>query len=473
MPPKSSIKNNYVGTMYEIAATLILYVMASVMLGVAGAWVYLLKSMTATFRRVPRLGDNAADDNAERRNCARNYNAQDMNHAQDGSIKNISHANGGQKPMVSVILPARNETDYIRKCLDSLASQDYENYEVIAIDDSSDDDTFEIISQCARKYPGVIVPVSARPKPEGWMGKNWACMEGYQKAKGDLLLFTDADTRHDKNVITLAVKYFDENNLDALTVMPKMLAPDFWIKTSLPMISVFLHTRFSALNVNDPKSRTGYFFGSFFILKRDTYESVGTHKSVRGEMIEDGALGRKTKEAGHNMRMVRGEHLIDAVWARDLNTLWHALRRLIIPLRAQNGLAVTSCIVIAIAFLLFMPFLSLGIAAALTVAATTTTAAAAVVPPPPDDTKKADLLFPALIMFFASTVASGLVWAGSILESKTGLHIGSAYGLFAPLGGLVVSAGFLAGLLSSNPSLVWRGRTYAASDISDKQFAAV
>lgn len=456
--------------MYEIAATLILYAMASIMLGVAGAWTYLLKSMVATFRHVPRLDDNANNDSAEQSNRARACNAQNVHCEQDNNIKNTSHANGRQKPMVSIILPARNETNYIKKCLDSLASQDYENYEVIAIDDSSDDDTLEIINRCAQKHPDVIMPVSARPKPEGWMGKNWACMEGYQKAKGDLLLFTDADTRHDKNVITLAVKYFDENNLDALTVMPRMLAPDFWIKTSLPMISVFLHTRFSALNVNDPKSKTGYFFGSFFILKRDTYESVGTHKGVRGEMIEDGALGRKTKEAGHNMRMVRGEHLIDAVWARDLNTLRHALKRLVIPLRAQNGLTVTSGIIIAIAFLLFMPFLSLGIAAALAAPATI---AATMAPLLPDDAAKASLPLPALIMFFASAVASGLVWAGSILESKTGLRIGFVYGLFAPLGGLVVSAGFLAGLLSSNPSLVWRGRTYAASDISDKQFAAV
>ena len=100
------------------------------------------------------------------------------------------------------------------------------------------------------------------------MGKNWACMEGYKQASGELLLFTDADTTHTKNVITLAVEHLNSFELDALSVIPKMLTFDFWTKVTLPMISTFLHTRFSPLNVNNPKKKTGYFFGSFFILKR-------------------------------------------------------------------------------------------------------------------------------------------------------------------------------------------------------------
>lgn len=447
--------------MSEIIIDVILYAIASILFCVAGAWVYLLKSMTATFLQVPYLDDKDTCVNANQNSDK--FNVKYDNRNTHNNNKNMSNLVDLQLPMVSVILPARNETNYIKRCLDSLASQNYKNYEIIAIDDSSDDNTFEIITQYAQDYPGLIIPVSARPKPDGWMGKNWACMEGYQKAQGDLLLFTDADTCHDKNVITLAVEYFYAHKLDALTVMPKMLAPDFWIKTALPMISVFLHTRFSALNVNSPKSKTGYFFGSFFILKRQTYKSIGTHKSVRGEMIEDGALGRKTKEAGHKMRMVRGEHLIDAVWARDSHTLWHALKRLIIPLRAQNGLAVTLGIVMAVSFLLFVPFLSLGTALVVSLSLALTS---------PEYFEITNILS-LLVMTCASGVASALIWTGAMLESKTGLGIGAAYGILAPLGGLVVSAGFFAGLIRSNPSLVWRGRKYTASDMPDKQFAAI
>ncbi len=438
--------------MYDIAISVILYILSTIMICIIGAWVYLLRSMSVTFRNVPSLDMCVGDksQNYSTNNC-------DISNilTQNDIRNNKSNSVDVPQPLVSVIIPARNETNYIQQCLDSLTSQSYDNYEIIAIDDSSDDDTFKIITRCAKDHPELIVPVSARQKPDDWMGKNWACMEGYQKAKGDLLLFTDADTHHDKDVITLAVRYFYANKLDALTVMPKMLAPDFWVKSALPMISVFLHTRFSALKVNDPNSKTGYFFGSFFILKRQTYLSIGTHKSVRGEVIEDGALGRKTKEAGYNMRMVKGEHLIDAIWARNFDTLWHALKRLIIPLRAQNGFGMTLGIVIAVAFLLFAPFLSLASGIFLLLDESLTN------------------MLPALVMVCASGVASVLVWIGAILESKTGLHIGSVYGLFAPLGGFMISAGFFAGLLRSNPSVVWRGRRYNASDMPSKQFAAI
>jgi len=123
------------------------------------------------------------------------------------------------------------------------------------------------------------------------MGKNWACIEGYKKASGDLVLITDADTVHTSSVISLAVSHLLSLKLDALTVIPRMLCLDKITKITLPMISTFLHTRFSALRVNDASKGTGYFFGSFFIIRKSTYDSVGTHEGVKGELVEDGALG--------------------------------------------------------------------------------------------------------------------------------------------------------------------------------------
>lgn len=435
-----------------LAADVALCAVAAVMTCAAGAWVYLIRSMSATFREVPYLDDD--DDNEdEDGGGGGGYGGGGNNNAKPAASGSAS------LPMVSVILPARNEEGYIERCLESLAVQDYPNYEVVAIDDSSDDDTMGIIKRYARRHPGVIVPVSARPKPDGWMGKNWACMEGYRRAKGDLLLFTDADTRHTKGMIGLAVGRLLGGRLDALTVMPRMLAPEFWTRATLPMISVFLHTRFSALNVNSPDSKTGYFFGSFFIIRRETYLSVGAHEGVRGEMIEDGALGRRTKEAGHRMLMVRGEHLIEAVWARDGHTLWNALKRLMIPMRAQYGLRASAGVAVAVAFLLFAPFLALS-------GATIAAADAASGGPWAG-------LVPAVLAASASAAASALVWTGAVMESRTGLGIGVPYGLLAPVGGLVVAAGFLAGLVRHNPSLSWRGRTYTSRDQSADPFAAV
>ncbi len=393
----------------DLAADIFNYSLALILVAVCGAWIFLIKSMTDSFRLTPYL-DRFTDTSKSR-------------------------------PRVSVIVPARNEEKFIRTCLDSLAGQDYEDYEVIAIDDSSDDATWGIISEFASRHSNVV-PVSARPKPDGWMGKNWACMEGYGKATGDLLLFTDADTRHSKKMISTAVAHLLSFNLDALSVIPRMLTLDVWTRITLPMISTFLHTRFSALNVNNPAKKTGYFFGSFFILRRDTYENIGTHEGVRQEIIEDGALGKKAKEMGHKIRMVRGEHMIDAVWARDRGTLWNALKRLMIPLYLQNG-RIAAGVLVAVAFLLFVPF---PVLAASFVSASDAASS--------------------YVLCVAAGVASLLIYIGALIEARVGLGIRSVYALFAPLGGLVVTLGFLTGLLQANKSssVTWRGRSYSRTD---------
>jgi chlorobactene glucosyltransferase len=101
-------------------------------------------------------------------------------------------------PLVSIILPSRNEEKYIEKCLDSILKQDYPNFEIIAINDSSIDKTEELIKKCSNSISKItnceIIYVDAGPKPEGWTGKNWACYQGYLQSSGDLFLFTDADT---------------------------------------------------------------------------------------------------------------------------------------------------------------------------------------------------------------------------------------------------------------------------------------
>ena len=381
------------------------YILVAILIGVSSTWVILIKSMIMTFRESPFLDKFEKKDHV--------------------------------KPKVSIILPARNEEKFIDKCLISLLNQDYDNYEIIAINDSSEDSTGDLIKKYAKKY-SKIIPVDANPKPVGWVGKNWACMEGYKKATGELLLFTDADTKHANSVISLAVSHLLSLELDALTVIPRMLCLDVITKITLPMISTFLHTRFSALRVNDKSKNTGYFFGSFFIIKKTIYDSVGTHEGVRQELIEDGALGKKVKESGFKMRMVRGEHLIDAIWARDINTLWNALKRLMVPFYLQNAkLAVASSV--GVLFLLFIPF---PIFAYSVISFNDTTSS--------------------LVLVVIAGIASALVYTGAILDATKGLDLGIKYALLAPIGAFVVVGGFFAGLIQakSKTAVSWRGRTY-------------
>ena len=371
--------------MINIALDILNYILVAILIGVSATWIVLIKSMLKTFHESPFL------DKFEKK----------------------EHAS----PKVSIILPARNEEKFIERCLDSLLEQDYTNYEIVAINDSSKDSTGSIIKKYSEKFPKVIF-VDAKPKPDGWIGKNWACIEGYKKSSGELLLFTDADTMHTSSVISLAVSHLLSLDLDALTVIPKMLCLDKITKITLPMISTFLHTRFSALRVNDTSKNTGYFFGSFFIIKKSNFK----------------------------MRMVRGEHLVDAIWARDINTLWNALKRLMIPLYLQNA-KIAVGIFFAVSFLLFMPFPILGYSIIFF-----------------------NSMDSFLLLFAISCIASILVYVGGVLDATKGLDLKLRYSLFAPVGSFIVVCGFLAGLIQakSKAAVSWRGRTYQMSGQTQK-----
>jgi len=341
------------------------------------------------------------------------------------------------KPKVSIIVPARNEEGTILICLQSLLSQDYDNYEVIAIDDSSTDKTPSIISELSQKNHRLIA-VKAPSRPEDWIGKNWACFQGYQKSSGEILLFTDADTVHKTDSLSSAVNTMIHGQLDALTLVPKLICYDIITKFTLPVLSIFLHSRYSPLRVNNPKNKIGYFFGSFYLISKKNYEKIGTHEKVRQELVEDGALGRRVKEQKMKLRLVRGENYVEALWARDPSSLWHALRRIIIPLHLQkkkSAMMVTAFIF----FILLEPF----------------------------------LILPFTLLYFGDFLLGGvlltinlvtifLLLTCSVVQSHFGLLQKSIYGLGFVLGCTVITLCFLISAFDSkgNKVVKWRDRSY-------------
>jgi len=399
--------------MSDIAIDVFNYIFTAILCGVFLAWTSLISSMYKSFTKTPYLD----------------------------KFENSSN----QTPKVSIILPARNEEKFIGKCLESFVQQDYNNYEIVVVDDSSNDATWEIIEKYA-KNSEKIIPVKAEPKPDGWMGKNWACMEGFNHANGDLLLFTDADTRYSDRVISFAVAHLLSEKLDVLTVIPRLLCLDNITKITLPMLSTFLHSRYSALNVNNPKKAIGYFFGSFFIIKKEIYEKIGTHEKVKHEIIEDGALGKITKESGFHLKMVRGEHLLDAVYSRSPQEMWNGLERLMVPLYHQNKSYAVG-VFFAVLFILFIPipFLVYSL----------------VFVSPSHYTSFLPLLISAIF-------STGTIFTAAFMETRMGLNLKSVFGILAPIGGLIVTCGFLSGILQANKSsaVSWRGRKYSVKEFS-------
>jgi chlorobactene glucosyltransferase len=391
----------------ELALTITNLVLAAIMAGIFGVWVYFVTYMTKSFRQSPIL-------------------------------ESFDRTSVSRFPKVSVILPARNEGRYIARCLDSLLEQDYPNFEIIAINDSSTDRTGQIIKAYAANDLRVI-HVDALPKPEGWTGKNWACHQGYLGARGELLMFTDADSKHLPSTMSLAVGHLLSQNLEALTAVPRLICNDFWTKMTLPVLATFLHTRFSPIRVNNPNTKRGYFFGSFFIITRSTYEAIGTHEGVKEELVEDGALGGKVKASKFRMKMVRGESHIDAVWARDLPTLWQGLRRFMIPVYYQNKVD-AYMMVIAVFFILFVPFASL--------------------PYLPVASFAGNLSFQ--ILFGLQISAIALIMVTTAVQCRLAIFESPLYAFAAPLSGALISFSFISAIVDAKKKGVvsWRDRKY-------------
>ena len=391
----------------ELALTITNLVLAAIMAGIFGVWVYFLTYMTKSFRQSPML-------------------------------ESFDRTSISRFPKVSVILPARNEGRYIARCLDSLLEQDYPNFEIIAINDSSTDKTGQIIKAYAANDLRVI-HIDALPKPEGWTGKNWACHQGYLGARGELLMFTDADSKHLPSTMSLAIGHLLSQNLEALTAVPRLICNDFWTKMTLPVLATFLHTRFSPIRVNDPNTKTGYFFGSFFIITRSTYEAIGTHEGVKEELVEDGALGGKVKASKFRMKMVRGESHIDAVWARDLLTLWQGLRRFMIPVYYHDK-ADASMMVIAVFFILFAPFASL--------------------PYLPVASFAGNISFQ--ILFGLQISAIALIMVTTAVQCRLAIFESPLYAFAAPLSGALISFSFISAIVDAKKkgAVSWRDRKY-------------
>lgn len=274
--------------------------------------------------------------------------------------ENQSYDGKNQKsPVVSVVLPARNEQDNIQKCLNSLIRQDYPNYEIVAVNDCSTDATGEILHKVAASTAErKIKIVDLGHKPSGWVGKNWACFQGYKISSGEVLLFTDADTVHASNTLSLAIRHMIDEKLDALTARPRITSNNTWTKILLPLVWMVSHIAYSAIKVNNPDSKTGFVFGGFYLITREVYESLGTHQSVKHEIAEDLAIGEKLKHGKHRLRMFLGEENIQASWALDSASLHSALQRAVIS--AFQKKPILTCGSAALqAVMLILPWLAL------------------------------------------------------------------------------------------------------------------
>ena len=196
-------------------------------------------------------------------------------------------------PLVTVVIPARNERRNIERCARSVLSTTYRRLEVIVVDDHSTDGTREIADEIARTDARLRV-ISAPSLPQGWFGKQWACATGAAEARGEILLFTDADTRHGPDLLPRAVHALSHERVDLVTLAGDQELHSFWERVIQPHVFVLLSLRYGGTEHVSRATRAVDVIanGQFLLIRREAYIAVGTHEAVRDVVAEDLALAQ-------------------------------------------------------------------------------------------------------------------------------------------------------------------------------------
>jgi chlorobactene glucosyltransferase len=350
---------------------------------------------------------------------------------------NLSDAPLASGRLVSIIVPARNEAGNIAPLIDSLLASRYAPFELIVVDDRSTDDTASIVK--ALPPDPRLRLVRGEELPPGWYGKPWACVQGYRQARGEILLFTDADTRHQPGLLARALGRLEETHADMVTVSPTQRCITLWERLIMPQIWFLLSLRYHPRSVSRARrARDVIANGQFILTTRPAYQTVGTHAVVKHEVAEDLALAQTYVRQGLKLDFVFAERLMETRMYRGLGELiegWskniylggrrsfpdEPLRRALVP------------VMLVSAMLYWLLPLTLVATAGIT-----------------------NGLSP---LFWAGVTAIGLSALFWMLISH-GMKIPARYGVFYPVGVLMSLYIILRSTWRGRRKVEWRGRTY-------------
>ncbi len=337
-------------------------------------------------------------------------------------------------PLISVIIPARNEARKIERCVRSILAATYPAIEVIVVDDRSTDGTGDLVEGLGvRLVRGAELPV-------GWFGKQWALVQGYRVARGELLLFADADTRHEAELIARAVTALTTEKADLFSVIPRQEMVTFWERLIQPHVFVALAARVSDLRrLNRTRIEWNAIAnGQFILVTRASYETAGTHEAVKGFVADDLMLAQTYVRHGLDIFLAHATTYMTTRMYGSLREIlegWTKNLALGAPLMAPP----VPWLRALLPYFMWMPaLLWLG---------------------PP-------LAWATLGWNFAAiaTVASLMTWIGICAGERAPLR----YALLYPLGAVMVAYIMIRSAWRGSSKVEWRGRTYRGSGSHQK-----
>jgi chlorobactene glucosyltransferase len=263
-----------------------------------------------------------------------------------------------ERPLISILIPARNEEDNIKRCINSLLKQDYNNLEILVLDDGSIDRTAEIVNKLIKKDPRIRL-YYGKPLARGWLGKSYACQQLAGYAKGQYLLFVDADTLHFPTSISSAIACLLKYKVDALSVFAKQIMVTFPERMVIPFGN-FLIMGFMPLALIR-RSRKALFctaIGQFMLFKKDIYKAIGGHESVKGEILEDVIISKQVKRCGYKFMIFDGRSNLYCRMYHNFSEVVSGYSKILFSSFDYSVMMMSTAIVV-IAAIYLMPFVML------------------------------------------------------------------------------------------------------------------
>ena len=258
-------------------------------------------------------------------------------------------------PLVSVLVPARDEEASIAACVDALLAQDYPSLEIIVLDDDSTDSTAAL----AGRHPRVHV-VAGAPRPTGWTGKNWACHQLAVRARGEVLCFVDADTLLSPDAVSRALGELRDDDLGLVSMLLKTDTGTVAEVVLMPMVNHALLALLPAALMEQPAHpNLAVALGPFVMVRRTAYDAAGGHAAAPEHIVDDVQLARSVKAAGHRVALRNGTTLIRTRWYSGFREIWDGFSKNAYGgLAYRPGVALAALLIVAPA--LMLPFLRLG-----------------------------------------------------------------------------------------------------------------
>lgn len=264
----------------------------------------------------------------------------------------------GSAPLVSLLVPARNEEAVIGRCLQNLLAQDYPNFEVVVMDDGSTDATAAIVR--AFDDPRVRLH-SGRPLGAGWSGKNWACHQLAGRARGEVLCFVDADTTIEPAAVSAAMEILVADRAGLVSLLPRSGSSSLAGKVLLPMVTHALFGLFPVAAIHRSSNpMLAVAFGPFLMVTREAYDACGGHAAAPEHVVDDVEMSRNVKRAGYRVRIANGTDLVETRWYDEVGEIWAGFSK-----NAYGALGHNPWVGAAVAFvltpLLLAPFVRAGV----------------------------------------------------------------------------------------------------------------